>query len=78
MGPKGMGYPTDGVDNHGWKLYIASMAMIIAAGVVVIARCIGRVYLYNFGADDIVIIISLVSPPSIPVISQMPATIDIS
>ncbi|KAM0475911.1 hypothetical protein ACHAPX_006793 [Trichoderma viride] len=59
MGPKGMGFPTDGVDNHGWKLYIASMVMIISAGVAVVARCIGRVYLYNFGVDDIVIIISL-------------------
>jgi hypothetical protein len=62
MGPKGIGFPTDGVENHGWKLYIASMVMIIFAGLVVIARCIGRAYLYNFGVDDIVIIISLVSP----------------
>lgn len=59
-----MGFPTDGVDNHGWKLYIASMTMIIVSGLVVIARCVGRVYLYNFGIDDVVIIISLVSPSS--------------
>lgn len=62
MGPKGMGFPADGVDNHGWRLYIASMAMIILAGLAVVARCVGRAYLYNFGVDDIAIIISLVSP----------------
>lgn len=66
MGPKGMGFPADGVDNHGWKLYIASMAMITLAGLVVVARCVSRAYLYNFGVDDIVIIISLVSPLSLP------------
>ncbi|KAL9484084.1 hypothetical protein ACSS6W_002873 [Trichoderma asperelloides] len=36
MGPKGMGFPADGVDNHGWKLYITSMAMIILAGLAVV------------------------------------------
>ncbi|KAL7951348.1 putative PTH11-typeG-protein-coupled receptor [Trichoderma barbatum] len=59
MGPKGMGFPADGIDNHGWKLYITSMVMIIVAGLVVTARCASRVYLYNFGADDVVIIFSL-------------------
>ncbi|KAM0248121.1 hypothetical protein ACHAQJ_009591 [Trichoderma viride] len=59
MGPKGMGFPADGVENHGWKLYITSMVMIIVAGLVVIVRCASRVYLYNFGTDDIVIIVSL-------------------
>ncbi|KAL7797373.1 putative PTH11-typeG-protein-coupled receptor [Trichoderma ceciliae] len=59
MGPKGMGFPADGVDNHGWKLYITSMVMIIAAGLFVIARCSSRVYLFSIGADDIVIIVSL-------------------
>lgn len=67
MGPKGMGFPTDGVDNHGWKLHITSLVMIILAGLAVVVRCISRVSLYNFGADDIVIIISLVSTlPTLP------------
>jgi len=62
-----MGFPADGVDNHGWKLYITSMAMIILAGLAVVVRCISRVSLYNFGIDDIVIIISLVSTlPNLP------------
>jgi hypothetical protein len=61
MGPKGMGFPADGVENHGWKLYITSMVMIIVAGLVVFVRCASRIYLYNFGSDDIVIIVSLVS-----------------
>lgn len=65
MGPKGMGFPADGIDNHGWKLYITSMVMIIVAGLVVTFRCASRVYLFNFGADDIVIIFSLVSSVAI-------------
>lgn len=65
MGPKGMGFPADGVDNHGWKLYIASMSMVVLSGLAVVIRCVSRVHLYNFGLDDIVIIVSLVSllPP---------------
>ncbi|PNP56596.1 hypothetical protein THARTR1_03292 [Trichoderma harzianum] len=59
MGPKGMGFPADGIDNHGWKLYITSMVMIIVAGLIVAFRCASRVYLFNFGADDVVIIFSL-------------------
>lgn len=65
MGPKGMGFPADGIDNHGWKLYITSMVMIIVAGLFVTFRCTSRVYLFNFGADDIVIIFSLVSSAAI-------------
>lgn len=60
MGPMGMGFPADGVENHGWKLYITSMVMIIIAGIVVTIRCTSRVYLFSFGADDVVIIVSLV------------------
>lgn len=61
MGPKGMGFPADGIENHGWKLYITSLVMIIAAGLVVVVRCASRVHLFTFGTDDIVIIFSLVS-----------------
>ena len=61
MGPKGMGFPADGTDNHGWKLYITSLVMIITAGVFVALRCASRICSFNFGADDTVIIFSLVS-----------------
>ncbi|KAL6898921.1 putative PTH11-typeG-protein-coupled receptor [Trichoderma evansii] len=59
MGPKGIGFPVDGVDNHGWKLYITSMSMIILSELAILGRCVSRVHLYNFGVDDIVIIVSL-------------------
>ncbi|PTB62326.1 putative PTH11-typeG-protein-coupled receptor [Trichoderma citrinoviride] len=59
MGPKGMGFPADGTDNHGWKLYITSLVMIITAGVFVALRCASRICSFNFGADDTVIIFSL-------------------
>ncbi|RFN48066.1 hypothetical protein FIE12Z_7789 [Fusarium flagelliforme] len=56
-----MGYPTDGVDNQGWKLYITSLVMIIAAGLFVIARCLARFTIHKLGSDDIAIVASLVS-----------------
>ncbi|KAH6606110.1 integral membrane [Trichoderma cornu-damae] len=59
MGPKGMGFPADGVENHGWKLYITSLVVIGNAGFFVLLRCASRIYLFNFGSDDVVIIISL-------------------
>ncbi|KAL7923337.1 putative PTH11-typeG-protein-coupled receptor [Trichoderma austrokoningii] len=71
MGPKGMGFPIDGVDNHGWKLYIVSMTMVTFSGLVVVARCVGRLYLYNFGADDVVIIISLLSSVAVSAAIQI-------
>ncbi|KAI1043844.1 hypothetical protein LB505_010716 [Fusarium chuoi] len=37
---RGMGFPADGVDNHGWKLYITSLVMIISSGLFVVARYI--------------------------------------
>jgi hypothetical protein len=55
-----MGYPTDGVDNQGWKLYITSLVMIIAAGLFVIARCLARFTIHKLGSDDIAIVASLV------------------
>lgn len=57
---RGMGYPIDGVDNQGWKLYITSLVMIIAAGLFVVARCIARFAIHKLGSDDIAIVASLV------------------
>ncbi|KAF5552573.1 integral membrane protein [Fusarium mexicanum] len=58
---RGMGFPADGVDNHGWKLYITSLVMIISSGLFVIARCIARYSIHKLGSDDVAIIVSLIS-----------------
>ncbi|OAQ68777.1 hypothetical protein VFPPC_04966 [Pochonia chlamydosporia 170] len=59
MGPRGMGFPADGKDNNGWKLYISSLVLIIVAGLTVIARCVTRLWLNKPGWDDAVIVLSL-------------------
>ncbi|KAH6974392.1 hypothetical protein BKA56DRAFT_675831 [Ilyonectria sp. MPI-CAGE-AT-0026] len=61
IGDKGMGFPTDGVDNHGWKLYITSLVMIITAGLFVIFRVTTRVTMNKLGWDDAAVVVSLVS-----------------
>ncbi|KAM5341226.1 hypothetical protein ACJ41O_015335 [Fusarium nematophilum] len=61
MGDKGMGFPTDGVDNQGWKLYITSLVMIITAGLFVIARCSTRFWMHKLGWDDAAVVVSLLS-----------------
>lgn len=60
MGPRGMGFPTDGVDNNGWKLYVSSLVLIIVAGLTVISRCATRLWLNKLGWDDAAIVLSLV------------------
>ncbi|UNI19404.1 Acylglycerone-phosphate reductase [Purpureocillium takamizusanense] len=54
-----MGFPTDGVDNNGWKLYITSLVAIIVAGMMVISRCAARLWLSKLGWDDASIVLSL-------------------
>ncbi|KAK5995385.1 hypothetical protein PT974_03789 [Cladobotryum mycophilum] len=66
-----MGFPTDEVENHGWKLYITSLVMIITAGLFVIARCASRIYFYKFGWDDVAIIVSLASSIVLSVAIQL-------
>lgn len=61
IGDKGMGFPTDGVDNQGWKLYITSLVMIITAGLFVIFRVTTRVTMNKLGWDDAAVVVSLVS-----------------
>lgn len=55
-----MGFPDNGVDNQGWKLYITSLVMIITAGLFVIARCSTRFFMHKLGSDDAAIVVSLV------------------
>lgn len=63
MRHRGVGFPNHGVDDQGWKLYITSLVMILAAGLFVIARCVSRLVRRNFGWDDWTIVVSLVSLP---------------
>lgn len=56
-----IGLPSDGNDDQGWKLYVASTIMIIASGLFVIVRCAARIAKRQFGADDYTIVASLVS-----------------
>ncbi|CAM1503312.1 Fc.00g080880.m01.CDS01 [Cosmosporella sp. VM-42] len=65
MGDKGLGFPSDGVDNQGWKLYILSLVMIITAGCFVVARCLTRLWMYKIGWDDATICVSLCFHPQI-------------
>lgn len=58
---RGIGLPMEGVPNQVWKLYITSLAMVIAAGLTTIARCATRVHTRQFGPDDYVIVCSMVS-----------------
>jgi hypothetical protein len=56
-----IGFPFGGHDNQGWKLYLASLIMILFAGLFVIIRIIARMRTGKLGADDYAIILSLVS-----------------
>jgi hypothetical protein len=60
MGPYGMGFPSPGFADHGWKYYIVTLVMTIAAGLTVVARLCTRYYYALFGWDDLVITIGLV------------------
>lgn len=54
------GFPANGVDNQGWKLYITSLIMVISAGLVVLWRLVLRVAKKTLGPDDFTIVASLV------------------
>lgn len=55
-----IGLPDNEYQDHGWKLYIASLVMVLAAGGFVIARCVARHRNRQLGADDYTIVLSLV------------------
>ena len=57
-----MGFPTDGVPNQGWKLYLTSLVMVLSAGLVVITRIVTRYRVVShLEADDLAIVLALVS-----------------
>ena len=57
-----MGFPSKDEDNQGWKLYLTSLIMILAAGLIVIARVVIRLQIgVKLQLDDYTIIASLVS-----------------
>lgn len=60
MGPYGMGFPSPGFEDHGWKYYIITLIMIIIAGLMVVARLFTRYFYGTFGWDDIVVTVGLV------------------
>jgi hypothetical protein len=70
MGPHGMGFPNNGFDDQGWKMYITAVVMIILAGLFVIARCATRMWMLGkLGWDDFTIVVALVSVLKIPLIA---------
>ncbi|WPH02240.1 Hypothetical protein R9X50_00509600 [Acrodontium crateriforme] len=54
------GLPTNGLPDQGWKLYLTSLIMIIAAGLAASARLTTRIIYGRLGPDDYTIIASLV------------------
>ncbi|KAH9863000.1 hypothetical protein J1614_010670 [Plenodomus biglobosus] len=54
-----IGLPSGGEANHGWKLYLTSLIMILCAGLLVIARIWTRFKAVRLGADDYTIVASL-------------------
>lgn len=56
----GVGYPTDILENNGYKLYITGTTLVILAGVFVALRFWVRFRKDSIGADDTTILISLV------------------
>jgi hypothetical protein len=59
--PANMGFPSGGEANQGWKLYLASLIMVLSAGLTVIARVVARLQSFKLKIDDYTIIASLVS-----------------
>ncbi|OIW24705.1 integral membrane protein [Coniochaeta ligniaria NRRL 30616] len=60
MGPHGMGFPNNGLDDQGWRMYITAVVMIILSGLFVIARCTTRIGMSGkLGWDDFTIVVAL-------------------
>ncbi|KAB5566123.1 integral membrane protein [Coniochaeta sp. 2T2.1] len=60
MGPHGMGFPNNGFEDQGWKMYITAVVMIIASGLFVIARLTTRIWMHGkLGWDDFTIVLAL-------------------
>lgn len=55
------GFPTEGLPNHGYKVWIAGVVTIISSGLFVGARIATRISQRQMGADDYVICAAMVS-----------------
>lgn len=55
------GFPTPGLANHGYKVWLAGVVMIISSGLFVGARIATRMSMRQMGADDYAIIAALTS-----------------
>ncbi|EHA46679.1 hypothetical protein MCOR27_002597 [Pyricularia oryzae] len=71
MGPYGMGFPADGDDNNGWKLYILSLITIISAGVFVVLRLWTRIASSQTGWDDAAVVASWIMSLLVSVFMQL-------
>jgi hypothetical protein len=59
------GFPTPGLPNHGWRVWIALVVMVICAGLLVLARLVVRITARQLGSDDYTILTALVRPQCI-------------
>lgn len=57
---RSIGFPSNGVADQGWKLYITSLIMVLSAGLFVIARIATRLASKRLGWDDYTIVASIV------------------
>jgi hypothetical protein len=56
-----IGLPEGDVPNRGFELYLASLVMVLVAGLFVLGRLAARWTKSQFGMDDYTIVLSLVS-----------------
>lgn len=56
------GFSTEELPNHGYRVFLPLVVMIIISGLTVSARLAVRISARQFGADDYAIVLALVSP----------------
>lgn len=54
------GFSTPGLPNHGWRVWLALVIMIVISGTFVVFRVIARVSARQMGSDDYAIVAALV------------------
>ena len=54
------GFPTPELPNHGYKVFLTLVIMVVFSGLFVVARVSTRVATRQMGADDYTIIVALV------------------
>lgn len=55
------GFPTPGLPNEGYRVWLALVIMIISSGLFVIARIVARAHAGQLGVDDYTIVGAMVS-----------------